>query len=345
MKTELGNTPFTLVAESPKKPKQEKVKREKRHSKEFEKKCAKQCYVPPMASDDETTFRHSAWKTKRKLVRAALAACGTSDTTLDAFDQCGAECVVEYDQHQKKYRLRATYCHSRHCEPCNRAKANLLAANLRTRLLEKPDGRYRFITLTLLHSETPLAEQIDRLYASFKALRNRPIWKETQNGGAAILETKWDRETGLWHPHLHVISEGGFIDQAQLSSVWHDVTGDSYVVDIRALKEEKDAAYYVAKYVSKGTTDDVWANQLIAIEWICAMKGRRAAYTYGTWRGFKLLQHAENTGTWVKIGTLNGIYRDARDGMTYAIRLLDTLTKEIQFNPHRTREKKASNPP
>lgn len=345
MKTELGNTPFTLVAESPKKPKQEKVKREKRLPKEVERRYKSLEHRTAPATEDETNFRHSNWATKRKLVRAALSACGTGRSAIEAFDECGAECVVEYDKEQKKYRLRATYCHNRHCEPCNRAKANLLAANLRTRLLEKPDGRYRFITLTLKHTDTDLTDQLDRLHTSFKTLRSKPLWKESQNGGAAILEVKWDRDTGEWHPHLHVISEGGFMDQARLASTWHEITGDSYMVDIRPLNTSKDAAYYVAKYVAKGTNDDVWYNPLIAIEWICAMKGRRSCATYGTWRGFKLLDQPPDTGTWTPIGTLNSIYRDARDGQVYAVRLLDLLTKELQFNPHRKREKQASTPP
>jgi hypothetical protein len=53
---------------------------------------------------------------------------------LERFDACGSECTIEYSQELQKHRIRANYCKSRHCEPCARAKANLIARNLRTEL-------------------------------------------------------------------------------------------------------------------------------------------------------------------------------------------------------------------
>jgi hypothetical protein len=68
-----------------------------------------------------------------------------------------------------------------------------------------------------------------------------------QLGGSVSVETKWQspnkwytradgtkyRGDGMWHPHLHVIAEGRFLDKHALSAAWHHATGDSFVVDIR----------------------------------------------------------------------------------------------------------------
>ena len=343
--------PFSLHAEQPRQPKKPaKQKREKLGSPaQQQKDRAAERYANFLAthrtaSTDETLFRHSNWKDKRARVLAALKHAGTGANAIDAFQQCGADCTVEYCKEEKKYRLRAQYCHCRHCEPCARAKGNLLTANLRKRLETQADGRYRFITLTLRHRDDNLRPQIERLYQSFRALRASKLWKGSQRGGCAILEVKWDPDTGLWHPHLHVISEGDFIHQADLSNAWLKITGDSSIVDIRALSAGKDAAHYVAKYVSKGTNNEVWWNDSAAVEWIHATKGVRTAATFGTWRGFALLDHLPDAGTWTRIGSLDQIYSHAREGQVYAVRLLDTLAKELQYDPHKKRTKKGKPP-
>lgn len=339
MKHDWNGQPFALINDPPKLAKPPKQKRAKAVDKAFEKKCKRLMYVAPVATNAETDFRHSNWKTKRALVLATLRAAGQSETSVDAFVQCGAECVVEYNKEEKRYRLRATYCHCRHCEPCQRSKANLLAANLRTRLAVEADGRYRFITLTLRHTDTPLREQLDRLHACFKKLRATKLWKESQKGGCAILEVKYDADRGEWHPHLHIVAEGGYIHQRDLSLAWLDATGDSDIVDIRALNSGKDAAHYVSKYVSKGTNNEVWYNRDAAIEWVLAMKGVRTAATYGRWRGFKLLEHAGDKGTWHRIGLLTHLVAMADEGNDHYIRLIDTIKRDLQYDPHKKRTK------
>ena len=78
----------------------------------------------------------------------------------------------------------------------------------------------------------------------------------------------------------------------------------SSIVDIRQLDSAKDAAHYVAKYVTKGTNAEVWHTQSAAQEWILAMKGVRTVLTYGTWRGYKLLQVKEEAKDWTPITSM-----------------------------------------
>lgn len=339
---QIDDTPFTLATEPEPRPvpKTPAHRPERRRNEKMDRPSQRQHYQCPPASEPELWFRHTHWNAKRKLVRAALEGAGSSKTQLEAFDNCGADCVVEIDAKTQKYRLRGTYCHNRHCEPCMRAKANLLAANLRSKLNDAKPHQFRFITLTLKHNAAPLADQIRRLYASFKKLRTSKKWKESQLGGVAILEVKWIEKTRRWHPHLHIIAEGSFLKKEWLVAEWHRITGDSMIVDIRDLKTHTDAAYYVAKYVSKGTTNNVWTDTDAAQEWICAMRGVRTAATYGTWRGFKLLEHAKDEGDWRPVGLLAAIVNGARNGDSYYVNLLNALVDSKQYDPGKKRPRK-----
>lgn len=290
--------------------------------------------------EDEEWFRHHFWKEKRKKVIAALRSVSTGPRQLDSFINCGSECVIEWNDTEKRYRCRGSFCHSRHCEPCMKGKASLLAKNLQERLEIGHHRAYRFVTLTLKHTRAPLHDQIQRLYASWKKLRNQPLWKKSQAGGAAMLEVKWIAKTRMWHPHLHIVTEGNFIDKNELSAAWHKATGDSMIVDIRALATGKDVAFYVAKYVTKGTNNEVWDDPEAAAEWIIAMKGTRTAATFASWRGYKLLKKPPESKDWKPVALLRNVARAARQGEAWAIDILLNLEEKVQFNPARERIKR-----
>ena len=65
------------------------------------------------------------------------------------------------------------------------------------------------------------------------------------------------RKTGEWHPHLHIFGVlENWIDQEALSETWHEITLDSYIVDIRRVRKHKKLGYgeaiaEVCKYALK----------------------------------------------------------------------------------------------
>jgi Replication protein len=307
----------------------------------------------PGITAHEEEFRHSAWAPKRTRVKAALERAGTSQQVLFNFENCGADCTVYYHDVEQRYRLGAMYCKNRFCEPCMRAKQNTIAMNLRKKFDEHKPSTIRFFTFTLKKSDKPLKEQMDRLYDSFKQLRKLPVWKNTQKGGCMHFEVKWAKAKTAhidapeqWHPHLHCAVEGNYVDAQEIQHAWHQITGDSYVVDIRAIDKTKDAAWYIAKYVGKGVNDQVWQNDTAADEFVLAMKGRRTCATFGSWRGFKLLEKEPIDKAWRKVGTLNEIVQRFRQGEQWAIRLLDKLWNCDRYDPHRKRPKeKITTPP
>jgi hypothetical protein len=296
-------------------------------------------YRQPIADAWEAEFRHMNWQAVRDKVAHAMHDAGTSEHTLTRFANCGAECMVEWSDDLQKYRLRASFCKCRHCQPCMKARQRLIAGNL-TKKLEKGTAqeghRFRFITLTLRHTRRPLAEQKAELYKAVKQLRKFRCWKETQVGGAIMFENKLN-DRGEWHPHIHIISEGTYLSQKQLADQWFKITNGSFKVDIRSIKGVKDAANYVSKYACKGVDDSVWKDHEKAIEWVTASHRLRSCATFGTWRGFALLGHdpAESVTDWKPVALLTRIVAQAAAGSIADSNLLHILVDTLQYNPLR----------
>ena len=76
-------------------------------------------------------------------------------------------------------------------------------------------------------------------------------------GGFYSYENTYNEKTGEWHPHLHIFGVlENWIDQEALSETWHEITLDSYIVDIRRVRKHKKLGYgeaiaEVCKYALK----------------------------------------------------------------------------------------------
>jgi hypothetical protein len=207
------------------------------------------------------------------------------------------------------------------------AKSNLIARNLVS--LVEPKST-RFVTLTLRHSTDSLTVQVNRLYSGFARLRARKLWRSTQRGGIAFLEVNWSADTQRWHPHLHVITTGGFIPQAKLRQAWHSITGDSYVVDVRWVRSSSNAASYVAKYAAKGAGDSVARDPAAFAEAISALRGRRTFLTYGTWRGVVLSKPTDlEPHDWQPVCSLERLLERAQSGDHRAAEMVACLAMSI----------------
>lgn len=278
----------------------------------------------PVATTAEASFRHSGWAPTRQRVWKALTDLRVSRTRLDRFAQCGAGCHVECSPSTGRFRLSAHYCRDRLCQPCGMARSAVVTRNVS----RHSKGRdCRFYTFTLKHSETPLADQIDRLYRSFAAWRRRDVVKSRVTGGVAILEVKLGRD-GSWHPHLHCIIEGSFFPQRELSDTWLRVTGDSYIVHLKALSNDQREVRYATAYAGKPLDASVCRTPERLAEAAAALRGRRITFTFGTWRGLDLdAPDADAPTDWISLGTLADLLDDARRGDRSAIHLIDQLLR------------------
>ena len=114
------------------------------------------------------------------------------------------------------------------------------------------------VTLTVKDGED-LRERFKHLHDS-----QRELWKRKQRGRGSVLDVVhgavWSYEikrgngSGLWHPHLHMIALAEVApDSRRLSSEWHQITGDSYIVDVRPISQDDPASGFVEvfKYAVK----------------------------------------------------------------------------------------------
>lgn len=173
-------------------------------------------------------------------------------------------------------------CRDRLCPLCARIAARQTSQRVKS-VISRWD-QCRHLTLTLKSTDDPLTMQIDLLLRSFRRLRQRRWWSDRVAGGIGTVEVTFNESTGRWHPHLHLLLNGTYLPQAELSDQWVGVTGDSSIVHITAVHSRKDAAGYVAKYVSK-PADVAQLDQPQAVELALALAGRRTVIAFGTAHG------------------------------------------------------------
>lgn len=180
-------------------------------------------------------------------------------------------------------------------------------------------GVCRFVTLTLRHSDSPLATQLDRLISSFRLLRKLPDVGDYMRGGVWFIEVKLDRCANRWHPHLHLIVEGEFISAKTLSRRWYEVTGDSYIVDIRAIDNLRERARYVAKYATKPLDSTVVHHPAKLDEFVVAIKGRRLHQCFGSWARKTATSKAPRSKTIRRLASVSSTHENAVAGDVEAL--------------------------
>ncbi len=199
----------------------------------------------------------------------------------------------------KKLRVQSSRCKLRWCPICRDVSRMIVTAAVDEwlRLQDYP----KMITLTLAHSDDPLDLQITRIYKAFQNLRKRALFKNLVTGGVWFFQLKFNNDTQQWHPHIHCLVAGGFLPHGALKTLWHKITGDSYVVDIRPVKDLDGCSNEVARYATSPA--DITAVTLQrAIEIYHATKHRRIC---GSWASAKSLvlkpTPLEDTSEWTKV--------------------------------------------
>lgn len=267
-------------------------------------------------------FRHTGWRRLRKRVVHALATTKQPGARCQSFADCGRMAyVLQSDDNPPRYRIAGSHCHDRFCVPCANERSTTIAHNVIAYVEHKT---VRFVTLTLKHQRRSLAESLDHLYASWKRLRKNRNWKRKVTGGIAFIEIKHSTTTDCWHPHIHVLIGGRYLAQAMLSHAWKQATGDSAIVDIRAVNGTAHVARYVTKYASKPLNHTFQHEHYLLAEAIVALKGRRLCMTFGTYRSIKLTNSLPEDG-WTQIATLNELIHRAAEGDSSAIGILNSL--------------------
>lgn len=285
--------------------------------------------------DEHQRWCHGGWQEDRRRVRDALLRTKQSPDRICRYQDCGKDCwVYQHKDDKEQVKVIANHCMDRFCVTCG----GLRAWKVRTALAERMKGKnLRLITLTLSGKGATLTDLLDKLYRNFKALRQTELWENNVEGGCAFLEVKWNPKANRWHPHLHLISEGRFVPQDQLSNLWHALTKDSFIVDVRAIKNTENTAGYVTKYVTKPLNTSIKRIPLRLDEAIVAMKGRRFVFCFGTWYGTalnevdsdELFDTTADAAVWTSIGRLSDLLQRAREEDSSAKLILATLERQL----------------
>ena len=281
--------------------------------------------LPSDRCDLNQAFRHSFWKQKRQAIADVLATTTTDQNRVRRYATCGSYAwVLRVSGANDRYRVVTNRCRDRFCEACQRERKQLIGMNLRAAL---PDTRLRFMTLTLKNSDQPLAEVLTRLIDSFGKLRRRRDIASCITGGVWFLEITRNTETQQWHPHLHVLMEGTFLPQQVLKRTWHEITKDSFIVDIRAIRDTNQAADYVCKYATKGCDASVWTDPVALQEAITALAARRTFNPFGTWTKLALSKTSTSDEAWEPVAPLWKLILNAQDGDEVAQMILSMLRR------------------
>jgi hypothetical protein len=149
---------------------------------------------------------------------------------------------------------------------------------------EKPHLKPFLITLTVKDGED-LGERFKHLHKA-----QHELWKRKLRGRGSVLDgvtgAVWSYEikrgsgSGSWHPHLHMIALAeNMPDQAALSAEWHNITGDSFIVDVRPISQEDPASgfievfKYAVKFSEQEPADTVHAWVTLASKRLLASSG------------------------------------------------------------------------
>lgn len=271
-----------------------------------------------------TIFRHSGWVHNRSLVAAALSRTNQSFSREHAFRECGSfSYVLRSLDDPDRYMIAGSACHDRWCQPCATTRATIVAGNV---LDVVRNTEIRFLTLTVRgHPDYTLQRQLDRLYTSFGLLRRTKLWLDGVTGGVAFCELKWSERSGCWHPHLHVLIQGTWLDSVPLRAAWYRITGDSFELCIKRPANDERTARYVTKYAGKPLNNSFANRPSLLDEAVLTLFGRKLCLTFGSWRGLQLTARADE-GAWEHVAPLSLLITQAAHGDSDSLHILQSLT-------------------
>ncbi len=143
---------------------------------------------------------------------------------------------------------------------------------------------HKFALLTLTERSTAkralTSKRLKAFNQNVRKLINK-LYPKKQNCGAMAVTEIGKRN----NVHAHVLVYGPYISQEIISKYWKAITGDSYIVDVRAARDHKIALYYITKYILKAPEFDELEQYVLFLK---ALKGVRRLHTYGIMYGVKI---------------------------------------------------------
>lgn len=164
-------------------------------------------------------------------------------------------------------------CRDRTCPDCRYRDFRRIFKGYRkaVRVMKSP----KLLTLTLLNQPELVSGDVKRLRKAFIKLMKRKWYSSRVRGGLCSIEIK--NEGRGWNIHMHILIDCDYLPQDRVSRDWLDLTGDSYIVDIRKAWSPAAGLSYILKYLTKSPSvngeADVYNSEL---------KGLRLVQPFGS---------------------------------------------------------------
>lgn len=212
-------------------------------------------------------------------------------------------------------RVFSSACRLRWCSLCSTARRNWITHQVADWI--RSSSYPKFLTVTLKHSDAPLLHQVNSLYEYFRKFRHAKFVADSAKGGIWFFQIKRAQPSGQWHPHIHCVVEGKYMQQRRLSRLWNQITFGSKIVDIRPIRDPDKAAGEVARYASS-PADLVTMNSDDYFDIFQSLHSRKACGTWGSARSVSLKQPAasdkaswRSVGDWSTVKNCQGQFAEA----------------------------------
>ena len=194
------------------------------------------------------------------------------------------------------------------------------------------------VTLTVKDGED-LKERFQHLHKS-----QRELWMRKHRGRLSsplvgVVGAVWSYEvkrgqgSGVWHPHLHMIALAEVQpNQKQLADEWHQITGDSFIVDVRPISQDDPVSGFIEvfKYAVK-FSDQEPADTVHAWE---TLRGKRLLASSGCFRGVVIPDDLTDDASDVQgLPFMDMLYRFTRAGYSLAF-VTPGNAQNQPFKPH-----------
>lgn len=220
--------------------------------------------------------------------------------------RCGAKIMKFRDQNGVEY-FKPYRCELRICPHCQRIASTRKKNKYREviKYLEKTKqlkGGYRWRLITLTFKKNKITDFIYQVKNANKMLKN--LWKRLKRMFGKQIGMITSMEIGKnGGVHFHGLYYGPYIEHENLKKMWKDITGTSYIVDIRLVK---GGLYNAVKEVLKY---NIKINQSMDIEYfpqiIKALFRIRTVNVLGIF--YNKIKYVRDILEVIKIKAMNGI--------------------------------------
>lgn len=244
-------------------------------------------------------------QTVRLLDTAGDTACKEAGLRPVKIRQCGEWLLFRHFPTKGQTKLRAANFCCTHliCGFCAiRRGARMMARYLERFTLargKKPFLQPYLVTLTVRNGDD-LRERLDHLDKSLTRLHKRRHGKRSRSLLTAVQGAVWSYEVTYtegkgWHPHVHAVWLAADLpDQYALRAEWEEITGDSFMCDVRPIapeqadREEDAVVDPYAKGFAEVFKYAMKAAELppkVALDAYTVLRGRRLVRSFGEFYG------------------------------------------------------------